>query len=153
MRIKSGEALMESQNIIIRKAELGDIPFCLEVQASQDDSTFSEHDFRSSIVDPNVIFLIAEQSKQVVGFILGFIVPTKRIEAMIHSTMVRRQHVQQGIGSLLVQSFARLAFEQGVELIEAEVEEGPDRFYEKCRFKKAMVWYSMVLKMIENFKR
>jgi ribosomal protein S18 acetylase RimI-like enzyme len=137
---------MKSQNITIRKAELGDVPFCLEVQASQEDSTFSEHDFRSSIADKNVIFLVAEQSQRVVGFILGFIIPTKRIEATIHSTMVHRQHVQKGIGSLLVRSFAEAAFEQGVELIEAEVEEGPDKFYEKCGFKKVMVWHSMVLK-------
>jgi len=33
-----------------------------------------------------------------------------------------------------------------VELIFAEVEEGPDKFYEKCGFKKVGVWYSMLLK-------
>jgi len=137
---------MKSPSITVRKAELGDVPFCLEVQASQEDSTFSEHDFRNSIIDPNVIYLVAEQNQQVVGFILGFIVPTRRREATIHSTMVHRQHSRKGMGSLLVRNFAKHAFEQGAELIYAEVEEGPDKFYEKCGFKKVMVWHSMVLK-------
>lgn len=141
---------MKSQNITIRKAELGDISSCLEVEASQGESTFSEHDFRNSISNPGVIFLVAEQSQRVVGFILGFIVPTRRIEATIHSTMVHRQHVQQGIGSLLVRSFAEHAFEQGVEQIEIEVEKGLDKFYEKCGFKKTGVWHSMLLR--KNFK-
>jgi len=137
---------MKSQNVTVRKAELGDVPFCLEVQASQEDSTFSEHDFRNSIVNPSAIFLVAEQSQQVVGFIVGFILPTKRTEATIHSTMVHRQRVRQGIGSLLVRSFADFAFEKGVEVIEVEVEKGPNKFYEKCGFKKTGIWYSMVLK-------
>jgi len=137
---------LKSPNITLRKAELSDVPFCLEVEASQGDSTFSGHDFRNSIIDPNVIFLVAEQNQQIRGFILGFIVPTRRREATIHSTMVHKQHSQKGIGSLLVQNFAKHAFEQGVELIYAEVEEGPDKFYEKCGFKKVMVWHSMVLR-------
>ncbi len=66
--------------------------------------------------------------------------------------MVHRQHIQKGIGLLLVRSFAEHAFEQGVELIEAEVEEGPDKFYEKCGFKKTGVWYSMVLRKDELTK-
>jgi len=137
---------LNSLNMIIRKAEFKDVPFCLELEASQGDSTFLEHDFRNSIADPNVIFLVAEQNQQVIGFILGFIVPTRRREATIHSTMVHKRHIQKGIGSSLVRNFADLAFEQDVELIYAEVEEGPDKFYEKCGFKKVMVWHSMILK-------
>ncbi|MEM3788957.1 MAG: hypothetical protein QXN95_03720 [Candidatus Bathyarchaeia archaeon] len=47
---------------------------------------------------------------------------------MIHSTMVHRQHAKQGIDSLLVQSFAEFAFERGANVIEDDVEEGPDKF-------------------------
>jgi len=137
---------LKSPKITIRKAEFRDVPFCLEVEASQGDSTFSESDFRNSITDPNAIFLVAEQNQQVKGFILGFIVPTRRREAIIHSTMVHKQHSRKGTGSSLVRGFAELAFEQGVELIFAEVEEGPDKFYEKCGFEKVGVWYSMLLK-------
>jgi len=137
---------LNSLNMIIRKAEFKDVPSCLEVQTSQGDNTFLEHDFRNSIIDPNAIFLVAEHNQQVIGFILGFIVPTRRREATIHSTMVHKQHTQMGVGSLLVQNFAELAFERGVEMVYAEVEEGPDKFYEKCGFKKVMVWHSMALK-------
>jgi len=143
---------LKRPNITMRKAELKDIPFCLEVEASQEDSTFSEHDFRNSITDQDAIFLVAEEEQRVVGFILGFIVPTRRREATIHSTMVHKQHSQKGIGSSLVQNFAKFAFEQGVELIFAEVEEGPDKFYEKCGFKKASVWYSMLLRKDDLLK-
>ncbi len=31
-------------------------------------------------------------------------------------------------------------------MIFAEVEEGPDKFYERCGFRKEMVWYSMCLR-------
>ncbi len=58
---------------------------------------------------------------------------------MIHSTMVHRQHSRKDIGSTLVQKFSEQAFEQGVELIFAEVEEGIDKFYEKFGFKKISV--------------
>jgi len=146
LRVNSGNVYLKNRNLTIRKAEFRDIPFCLEVEASHEDSTFSEHDFRNSITDSNVIFLVAEQNQKVMGFILGFIVPTRRREATIHSTMVHKQHCQKGIGSALVRNFAKLAFEQGVELIFAEVEDGPDKFYEKCDFKKTMIWYSMILK-------
>lgn len=137
---------MESSDVTIRKAMPEDIPSCLEVEASRGDDTFSEDDFRNSIKEPNAIFLVAERSLQVVGFILGYIVPTRRREAAIHSTMVNRRHEKMGIGSSLVLEFSKLAFGQGVELVYAEVEEGPDKFYEKCGFRKAAVWYSMFLR-------
>jgi len=135
-----------SSNVTIRRAVPEDIPSCLEVESSQGDNTFSEDDFRDSITEPNAIFLVAEQRQQVAGFILGYFVPTRKREAAIHSTMVNRQHENKGIGSSLVLNFAKLAFGRGVELVYAEVEEGPDKFYEKCGFRKAAVWYSMLLK-------
>jgi len=146
--VKCGEVQLGSSNVAIRKAVPEDIPSCLGIEASQGDNTFSGDDFRNSITEPNAIFLVAEQSRQVVGFILGYIVPTRRREAAIHSTMVDKQHEKKGIGSSLVLDFARLAFGQGVELVYAEVETGPDKFYEKCGFKKSAVWYSMFLKDI-----
>lgn len=53
---KSSEEYLERSNMTIRKAEFKDIPFCLEVEASQGDSTFSEYDFRNSIANPDAIF-------------------------------------------------------------------------------------------------
>jgi ribosomal-protein-alanine N-acetyltransferase len=139
-----------SSNIIIRKAVPQDIPSCLEAEASHGDNTFSEGDLRNSITEPNAIFLVAEQRGQVVGFILGYVVPTRKREAAIHSTMVNSRYEKKGIGSSLVLNFARLAFGKGVELVYAEVETGPDKFYEKCGFRKSAVWYSMLLKDIDG---
>jgi ribosomal protein S18 acetylase RimI-like enzyme len=59
---------LKPSEVTIRKAEFKDIPFCLEVEASQEDNTFSERDFRNSITDSAVIFLVAEEKERVVGF-------------------------------------------------------------------------------------
>lgn len=64
---------------------------------------------------------------------------------MIQSTMVNADHGNKGIGSLLVGAFAAKAFGRGVKRVFAEVEDGPDRFYEKCGFRKAYEWHSMLL--------
>ncbi|MBO3803792.1 MAG: GNAT family N-acetyltransferase [Candidatus Brockarchaeota archaeon] len=137
---------MASLNLAVRKARPEDVRSCLGVEESQGDDTFSEHDFLGSITEPNAIFLVAELDKSVVGFVLGFIVPTRKKEAILHSTMVHRQHCGKGVGSSLVRGFAERAFERGAELVYAEVEEGPDKFYEKCGFEKTSVWNSMVLR-------
>jgi N-acetylglutamate synthase-like GNAT family acetyltransferase len=90
--------------------------------------------------------LVAEQDRVVVGFVLGFVVPTRNAEAMIHSTMVHASHGGKGMGSSLVRRFVDIAFGIGVREIYAEVEEGPDKFYEKCGFSKVAVWHSMRLR-------
>lgn len=133
-------------SLSIRKAEGKDASFCLDVQASREDSTFSEQDYLNSISNPNAIFLVAEHDRRAIGFILGFIVPTKNAEAIIHSTMVHASYSHRGIGSNLVRRFVEIAFEGGVQEIFAEVEEGPDKFYEKCGFRKVAMWHSMRLK-------
>lgn len=132
--------------VTIRKATREDVPSCLEVQRSRNDSTFSDHNFSESLANGNAIFLVAEMERQVVGFILGFVVPTRNEEAMIHSTMVRVSSAKLGIGTKLVQSFAEHAFgDRRVKVIYAEVESGPDEFYRKCGFEKVFVWDSMRL--------
>lgn len=129
--------------MIIREAKARDIDACLEIEASQMDTTFSEQDYLNSMDNPDVIFLVAGQDDEVVGYTLGFVVPTKNAEAMIHSTMVHKAYSRRGVGSRLVEKFLDVAFGRGVKKVFAEVEEGPDRFYEKCGFKKVGVWHSM----------
>jgi len=137
---------LASINVVVRKAGLEDMCSCLEVERSQGDDTFSELDFRESIIEPNAIFLVAELDELVVGFVLGFIVPTRKKEAILHSTMVHIQHCGKGIGSSLVRGFVNRAFERGAELVYAEVEDGPDKFYERCGFEKTSIWHSMVFR-------
>ena len=133
--------------MIVRLAVESDIASCLAIQASHKDQTFSAQDFRNSISDPNAILLVAESGDGgVAGFMAGFVVPTRYEEALIHSTMVNKLLERKGIGLALVRFFADFAFrERSVKVIYAEVEDGPDEFYEKCGFRKVHEWHSMRL--------
>jgi len=131
---------------IVRSAEERDIPACMDVQESEGPPYFSEADFVSMVRNSECIFLVVELEERVVGFIAGFVLPTKRSEASIHSTMVHRRFRGRGLGRTLVESFATAAFgSRGVEIITAGVEPGPDIFYQKCLFQKDLRWTSIVL--------
>ncbi|HYM39218.1 MAG TPA: GNAT family N-acetyltransferase [Thermoplasmata archaeon] len=134
-------------SVLVRESRESDIPSCLEIQRSEGNPLFSFQDFGTMVRDPDCIFQVFELKGRVVGFIAGFLVPTKRSEAIIHATMVHRDFRHRGIGKFLVESFAVTAFDKhGVGAILAQVESGPDAFYGKCRFGKEAVWNSMVLR-------
>ncbi len=93
----------------VRPAGKGDVAACLEAQAAHGDRYFTEGDYLHALGDVDAIFLAAEVEGRVVGYILGFRVPTKQGEAGIHSTLVPPQHRNRGIGSRLVEGFAEEA--------------------------------------------
>jgi ribosomal protein S18 acetylase RimI-like enzyme len=126
-----------------RRATERDIPACLQASASRRDTFFVQKDFVGALNDQDAIWLVAEKDGKVVGFILGYFNPTKNEEAMIQSTMVHADYGHQGIGSMLVKALADDAFGRGVQYVLAEVEDGPDKFYEKCGFKRVHEWHSM----------
>ncbi len=136
---------MATPAITIRRAAARDIDACLEIQASQRDTTFSRTDYLNSLATSNSIYLVAELEGRVVGFIIGFIVPTKNSEALVHSTMVHSSFTRRRIGLALVRGFLDFAFKQGLMRVYAEVESGPDRFYEKCGFQKVVTYHSMLV--------
>jgi ribosomal protein S18 acetylase RimI-like enzyme len=130
----------------LRPASDSDIAACLEVEMTEGNLFFLDGDFRRALSDRNTIFLVAELASGVVGFALGFVLPTKPSEAMIHATMVRKTDRHRGIGTALVNAFALEAFNRRAKVIFAEVETGPDRFYERCGFQKEAVWNSYALR-------
>ena len=137
--------------MMIRKAVPNDIPLCLGVQASRNDGFFKESDYENSVGNPLAIFLVAEVRSKVVGYVLGYVNPTKHQEALIQSTMVHASHGNRGIGSSLVRGLTDVAFDElGVTTIYAEAEKGPDRFYQKCGFRQAHVWSSMRMRASER---
>jgi N-acetylglutamate synthase-like GNAT family acetyltransferase len=129
----------------VRGARQGDVSACLQASASRKDSFFTERDFTNALDDGDAIYLVAEENGKVVEFILGYVNPTKNEEAMIQSTMVHADYGCKGIGSLLVRALADSAFGRGVMRVFAEAEDGPDKFYEKCRFRRVYEWHSMQL--------
>ena len=131
--------------IIVRQATDGDISACLEVSVSRKDAFFQERDFLRALKDEDAIYLVAEADGKVVGYIMGYVNPTKNDEVMIQSTMVHADYRNRGVGSMLVKSLADRAFNRGVKHVYAEVEDGPDRFYARCGFRKEYEWHSMRL--------
>jgi len=108
--------------------------------ASEGDTTFSSNDFGHALRNPDAIFLVAEGEDRVAGYVVGFVVPTKRDEAIVHSTTVHRAARGKGHGSALVRAFCDVVWARNVDRIFAVVEAGPDAFDERCGFTKEATW-------------
>jgi ribosomal protein S18 acetylase RimI-like enzyme len=137
----------------VRPGESGDIAACLEIETADGNVFFLDGDFRRALVDRDAIFLVAEVRDSVIGFVFGFVLPTKPSEAMIHATVVHPRQRHRGVGTALVNAFALEAFNRRVRVVFAEVETGPDRFYEACGFRKEAVWNSYAVRRDEFMKR
>jgi len=101
--------------MLVRVAAAADVPACVEVSASRTDTFFVEKDFLNAINDKDAIYLVAESDGKVVGYIMGYVNPTKNDEAIIQSTMVHASYGNKGIGSMLVKALAKLACVHVVE--------------------------------------
>jgi len=128
----------------IRALRISDINGCLNIQKLDKENYWKDLDLKRSIKNKDVLFVIAEENGKVVGYINGFIVPTKRTEAMIHETRVDKRERKKGIGKSLVKEFCKKAFRKGVKDIYAEVKPKHLKFYEKsCKFKKSGKWIEL----------
>lgn len=137
---------MESRGVTVRTAGDSDISACLDVETKDGNVFFLDGDFRRALADRNTIFLVAERASRTIGFVIGYVVPSKQTEAIIHATVVLPAQRHLGVGTALVNAFALEAFNRRVRVIFAEVETGPDRFYERCGFRKEAVWNSYALR-------
>jgi ribosomal protein S18 acetylase RimI-like enzyme len=132
---------MSENRLIIRKGKLEDAENCFSIFKKDRETYWEATDFEKSARDDDVFFLVAEENNRVVGYILGFIVPTKRIEATIHETRVEKMKRKQGIGTRLVNAFCEEAFKKGVEVIYAEIEPELLNFYvDACKFEESHEW-------------
>jgi N-acetylglutamate synthase-like GNAT family acetyltransferase len=120
----------------IRKAKMGDVPGCLEIQKLWKDNFNSESDFKSSVKDMDAFFLVAVEENEVVGFITGSRNLVKRSEAYLQQTMVNPNLKRKGIGKKLVDAFCKFVKKEGVLEIYAELEKEHVPFYiGSCKFK------------------
>ncbi len=125
--------------MIIRKGNKGDAKRCVAILDKEEH--LNERDFSISSKDNDVLFLVAEKNKKVLGYILGFIVPTKRTEALIHETRVDKKERSKGIGKKLVDIFCKEMFKKGVEIVYAEIEHQHLKFYrDACGFNEPKKW-------------
>jgi len=127
--------------MLIRKGTKEDSEECMRLFELNNEKYWEISDFRSSAEHGDVIFLIAEEDSNIVGYILGFITPTRRKEAMIHETRMHKKERGRGIGTNLVDAFCREAFARGSKIVLAEVEPQHLEFYrDACSFMEMHKW-------------
>lgn len=127
--------------MIIRKGKAEDAKNCVRISELDKESHWEITDFEESTKDEDVIFLVAEEDKKVIGYILGFIVPTKKTEALIHETRVHKDYRGKSIGTGLVDAFCKEIFNRGVKTVSAEIEPKHLTFYrDTCKFKESAKW-------------
>lgn len=125
----------------IRKANERDVKDCTNLSEMDEEYYWKPEDFRRSIEDKDVVFLVAEEDEDVVGYTLGFVLPTKRTEALVHATWVSKQNRGRGIGTKLVDAFCEEVFKRGVEIVLAEIEPDLLGFYrDSCSFEERGKW-------------
>jgi GNAT superfamily N-acetyltransferase len=125
----------------IRKGLLQDSSTCFHLFKLDNEDYWELRDFETSATHDDVIFLIAEQENKILGYILGFLVPTRRSEAGIHETRVRMDERGKGIGEKLVESFCIEALNRNARTISAEIEQELLPFYVGvCGFREVGKW-------------
>ncbi len=126
----------------IRKATVRDAKKCLDLHDSQEKKKYwKREDFVESVKDSDVVFHVAEKDGKVIGYSSGFIVPTRRIEALMHETRVDLDHRGGKIGTMLVDSVTNELHKKGVKIIYALIEPKLKKFYvDSCKFKKSAKW-------------
>lgn len=119
----------------LRKATLKDIDQCLNL--IEDSNYWGRKDFEKSL---NEIFIIAEDDG-IVGYVIGFVVPTKTTEAMVHECRVYSRERGKGIGTRLVEEFCKEASARGVNIVYAMIDPELRPFYIKsCEFSETGSW-------------
>ena len=127
--------------MLTRRGTREDSEACMKLFELDNEKYWEISDFRSSAEHADVIFLVAEEDNRIRGYILGFILPTRRKEAMLIETRVHKEERGRGIGTLLVDAFCREAFARGAKGVEAEIEPQHLKFYrDACGFKEGHKW-------------
>lgn len=125
----------------IRRAKSNDAKNCLKLQKLDKERYWRTEDFKRAAKHRDVVFVVAEENKKIVGYSLGFIVPTRRTDAMVHETRVDKRQRYKKIGTKLVNELCRQLFKKGAKEIFAEIEPKLLNFYVKsCKFKKSGKW-------------
>jgi ribosomal protein S18 acetylase RimI-like enzyme len=127
--------------MLIRRGTKEDSEECMRLFELDNETYWEISDFRSSAEHADAIFLVAEEDGRIVGYILGFVTPTRREEAMLIETRVHKKERGRGIGTNLVEAFCREAFARGAKTVGALVEPQHLKFYrDACSFKEVHKW-------------
>jgi N-acetylglutamate synthase-like GNAT family acetyltransferase len=129
----------------IRKAKVNDAKGSFNVIQCDFGKHISKKDFELSSKNKDVVYLVLEDKKQIIGYILAFIVPTCRSEALIHEVRILSQYRGKNLGKKLVDACCKELFKRKVKSIYAEIEKPLETFYcTTCKFKKVNNWIEVV---------
>jgi GNAT superfamily N-acetyltransferase len=127
--------------MLIRRGTREDSEECMRLYELDNEKYWEISDFRISADHADVIFLVAEENSRIVGYVLGFVNPTKREQAMLVETRVHKEERGRGIGTKLVDAFCREAFTGGSKAVDALIEPQHLKFYrDACNFKEVHTW-------------
>ncbi len=126
----------------IREATGKDVDRCLELSSQEDEEYWSQTDFIRSIQNNDALFLVSETEEKVIeGYILGFIVPTKPDEALIHECRTAKEFRGRKVGTSLVDAFCAAMFSKGVQIVYAMIDPDLEPFYiDSCGFGRTGQW-------------
>ena len=127
--------------MLIQKASVKDIETCLKLAQQEGETYWAFQDFDQATTNKNSIFLAATEDDKILGYVIGFIVPTKTNEAMIHETRTDLASRGKKVGTKLVEAFCDEAFRRGATVIYALIEEELKPFYlDACHFNETGMW-------------
>jgi predicted N-acetyltransferase YhbS len=129
--------------MIIRKALVSDAEAAFALIKEDKADSFSSEDFRRAAIHDDAIFLVAEENR-IIGYVIGFICPTKKADCMLAETRVIAEYRKKGIGMRLVEEFCKEAFRKDATNIFAEVDAKDAEFYSKNGFRKSTEWIELV---------
>lgn len=125
----------------IRRVQKKDAKGFLNLQKSYGEHYWTREDFNAALKEEKVIFLVAEEDKNILGMIIGFFSPTKKHEVLLHETRVLSSKQRKGIGKKLVDAFCKQAFSRRAQVIYALIKKEHSTFYiNSCKFKTSDTW-------------
>ncbi len=137
--------------MIYRNASIDDVDSCLVLSSQQNEKYWTKKDFVNCINNSNCIFIVAEEERNLLGYVIGYIVPTKCNEAMVHESRVDINKRGKKIGTKLVQEFCNEAFSKGANVVYALIESKLKPFYvDSCDFKETGKWIETSKKIDTN---
>jgi ribosomal protein S18 acetylase RimI-like enzyme len=135
----------------IRKAKISDATACLRIARQEKEKYWKLVDFERCVKDRHAVLIVAEDGKKITGYCLGFIVPTKRSEALLHETRVDLNYRNQKIGTRLVDAVCKGLYSKGAKTVDALIEEKHKKFYcGAAGFSKTKTWLAVQKKKSGN---
>lgn len=129
----------------IRKATQKDVKKCADIQKLDKKTSFKKSDLKYAIKNRDVIFIVGEESGEILGYTIGYIDPCLRKDVLISETRVDKRLRKKGIGTKLVEAFCKECFKKNKKEIAALIRPKHIKFYVKsCKFKKRDAWIEVV---------